>query len=73
MPQAQEAAGGTDAGCGNAARDARKKLLTPSSRRQLPARLAPIAAIIFPVLEKGHCIANVARKPNHHWGPSGDR
>ena len=33
-PQAEEAAGGDDAGCGDAEGDAGKKLLTPSARRR---------------------------------------
>src|ERR1700749_3150573 len=44
-PQAQEAAGGVDAGCVNAEGNARKKLLTPSLRRR---------AVTWAIDEKGY-------------------
>ena len=44
-PQAEEAAGGDDAGCGDAEGDAGKKLLTPRARR---------LAVSWAIQEKGY-------------------
>src|SRR5579863_205946 len=44
-PQAEEAVGGIDTRCGDAQRDARKKLLTPRSRRQ---------AVSWAIQERGY-------------------